>query len=130
MADIPEMDINHRVGDTFAFLFSFRQTDGNLRVFTGSTAVFHVQSGAYTLHYESGTDDEIEIVDVPDSDTGPGAVDGGILVRIPVATTETWTDDQRFFYELKEWTDAVGTERYTLIEGNITASLGVVDGSD
>lgn len=127
MADIPEMDIDQRIGDTLAYLFSFRYDDGTLRVFTGSTAVFHAQSGADTIHYESGTDDEVEIVDVPDSDSGPGATDGGILVKIPYGTTETWTDDQRFFYELKEWS---GTDRYTLIEGNITASLGVVDGSD
>ena len=127
MADIPEMNIDQRIGDTLAYLFSFRQTDGTLRVFTGSTAVFHAQSGVDTIHYESGTDDEVEIVDVPDGDLGPGATDGGILVNIPYATTETWTDDQRFFYELKEW---VGTDRYTLIEGNIIASLGVVDGSD
>lgn len=127
MADIAEMDIEHRIGDTFAFLFSFRQTDGTLRVFTGSTAVFHAQSGATTYHYESGTDPEVDIVDVPTSSLGPGATDGGILVKIPYSVTETWIDDQRFFYELKEW---AGTDRYTLIDGNITATLGVVDGSD
>lgn len=127
MAEIAEMDIVHRISDTFAFLFSFRQTDGNLRTFTGSTAVFHAQSGDVTFHYESGTDTEVQIVDVPDSDKGPGATDGGILVKIPYASTETWTDDQRFFYELKEWVDG---DRYTLIEGHILASLGVVDGND
>mgnify|MGYP000567758283 CR=1 FL=1 len=127
MADIPSMDIDHRIGDTFAFLFSFRQTDGTLRTFTGSIAVFHAQSGDTTFHYESDTSSAISIVNVPDSIHGPGAVNGGILVKIPYASTETWVDDQRFFYELKEWT---GTDRYTLIEGHIVASLGVVDGVD
>lgn len=123
--EIPRLDIEQRIGDTFAFQFSFRQTDGTLRVFTGSTAVFHAQSGADTFHYESGTDAEVEIVDIP---TEPGGgIDCGILVKIPYADTELWTDNQVFFYELKEWT---GTDRYTLIDGNITAILGVVDGSD
>lgn len=67
--DIPRLNLKHRINDTFEILFSFRQDDGTLRVFTGSTAVFHAQSGADTIHYESGTDDEVEIVDVPASDT-------------------------------------------------------------
>lgn len=130
MSDIARLDIEHRIGDTFGFLFSFRQTDGTLRSFAGATAIFHAQSGATTFHLSSATDSEVSIVDVPDSDTGPGGVDCGIEVRLPYTDTETWTDGQVFFYELKEWTDAIGTERYTLTEGNITASLGVVDGSD
>lgn len=120
--EIPRLDINHRIGDTFAFLFSFPQTDGTTRVFTGSTAVFHAQAGATVFHYESGTDPEVTITAAPD-----GTVDGGILVKIPFASTETWDDKQVFFYELKEW---ISGDRYTLIDGHITASLGVVDGSD
>jgi hypothetical protein len=119
--EIPRLDIEQRIGDTFAYLFSFRQTDGTLRSFTGSTAVLHGQSGADVFHYESGTDPEVEIVDIGSD------VDCGILCKIPYATTETWTDDQRFFYEIKEWT---GSDRYTLIDGTITAVLGVVDGDD
>lgn len=69
MTDIARLDIEHRIGDTFALIFSFRQTDGTLRSFAGATAIFHAQSGADTIHYESGTDDEVEIVDVPASDT-------------------------------------------------------------
>jgi hypothetical protein len=128
--DIPRLDLTHRIGDTFEILFSFRQDDGNLRSFAGKTAVFHMQSGATTYHYESGTDDEVEIVDVPDSDLGPGGVDCGILVVIPYAISETWVDDQRFLYETKEWSDVSGTQRFTLVDGIVTAALGVVDGAD
>lgn len=128
--DIPRLDLKHRIGDTFQILFSFRQDDGNLRSFTGKTAVFHMQSGVITYHYESGTDDEVSIVDVPDSDLGPGGTDCGIFVNIPYTTSETWTDDQRFLYEAKEWSDASGTERFTLVDGVVTVELGVVDGGD
>lgn len=128
--DIPRLDIPHRIGDTFEILFGFRQDDGTMRSFTGKTAVFHMQSGATTYHYESGTDDEVEIVDFPDSPSGPGGVDCGILVKLPYATSETWTDDMRFLYETKEWSDPLGTERFTLVDGIVTADLGVVDGGD
>lgn len=120
--EIPSLDINHRIGDTFAFLFSFPQTDGTMRVFSASTAVFHAQSGATTFHYESGTDPEITITDSPD-----GTANAGILVKIPYAETETWNDGQKFFYELREY---ISGDRYTLINGHIFAAQGVVDGSD
>lgn len=126
--EIPSLDIEHRIGDTFEVLFSFRQDDGTLRPFTDATAVFHAQSGATTLHYESGVDTEVSIVDIP---TEPGGgVDCGILVVLPYAVSETWNDGQKFLYEVKEWSDPVGTARYTLIDGIITAELGVVDGGD
>ena len=125
--DIPVLDIEQRIGDTLAVLFTFRQDDDTLRTFTGSIIIFHGQSGATTFHYESDTADEVDIVDVPESASGPGATDGGIDVRLPFSLTETWTDGQKFFYELKELVDG---EKYTLVEGHITASLGVVDGSD
>lgn len=126
--EIPRLDIEHRIGDTFEVLFSFRQDDGTLRSFTGLTAVFHAQSGATTLHFESGVDPEVSIVDIP---TEPGGgVDCGIYVLLPYATSGVWTDSQRWLYEVKEWSDAVGTERYTLIDGIITAEIGVVDGGD
>lgn len=123
--EIPRLDTEHRIGDTFGYFFKFRQTDGVLRSFTGSTAVFHGQSGATTFHFESGTDSEVTITDVPEEPGG--GIGCGILVNIPYSLTETWTDGQKFFYELKEW---AGGGRYTLIEGNITATIGVVDGSD
>jgi len=123
--EIPRLDIDQRIGDSFSYFFKFRLTDGTLRSFTGSTAVFHGQSGATTFHFESGTDAEVTITDVPEEPGG--GVDCGILVTIPYTLTETWTDDQRFFYELKEW---IAGDRYTLIDGHITATLGVVDGGD
>lgn len=125
--EIPTLDIEQRIGDTLAVQFAFRQDDGTLRQFTDSIIIFHGQAGEVTFHYESNVADEVNIVDVLASDKGPGATDGGIDVRIPFATTETWTDGQKFFYELKELVDG---EKYTLVEGHITASLGVVDGSD
>lgn len=128
--DIPRLDIEHRIGDTFEVLFSFRQDDGSLRPFTGSTAVFHARSGDTTIHYSSASGSEVSIVDVPDSDAGPGGTDCGIYVLIPYSVSETWTDNQRFLYEVKEWSDTIGTERYTLIDGIITAELGVIDGAD
>jgi hypothetical protein len=127
MMDIPRLDVEQRIGNTFAYRFAFRQTDGQLRQFTGSTAVFHAQSGAGTLHFESGTDPEVTIVDVPDSSKGPGATNAGILVQLPYSLTETWVDEQKWFYEVEEWT---GPGRYTLIDGVITATLGVVDSAD
>lgn len=69
MTDIARLDIEHRIGDTFALVFSFRQTDGTLRSFAGATAIFHAQSGATTFHLSSASDPEVTIVDVPASDT-------------------------------------------------------------
>lgn len=128
--DIPRLDLKHRVNDTFEILFSFRQDDGLLRSFTGKVAVFHAQSGGDFIHYESGTDSEVSIVDVPDGPLGPGGVDCGIFVELPHAVSGSWTDGQRFFYELKEWSDSSGTRRFTLVDGIIIAELGVVDGGD
>jgi len=128
--DIPRYDTGQRIGDTFAVVFSFRLTDGTLKSFASSTAVFHAQSGGDTMHYESGVDSEITIVDVGDSDKGPGGTDCGIMVELPYTQTDTWIDDQRWFYEVEEWTDPAGSQRYTLIDGVITAKLGVVDGND
>lgn len=128
--EVPRLDMPHRIGDTFEILFGFRQDDGSMRSFTGKTAVFHMESGATTYHYESGTDAEIIITDYPDSAAGPGGVDCGILVKLPYALSSTWEDDQRFLYETKEWSDPSGTERFTLVDGVVTATLGVVDGAD
>lgn len=128
--DVPRVDFDQRIGDTFTMVFSFRYTDGTLKSFATSNAVFHAQSGDDTIHYQSGVDPEVTIVDVADSDKGPGGVDCGVLVELPYTQTDTWTDEQRWFYEVEEWTDPSGTRRYTIVDGVITAKLGVVDGSD
>lgn len=128
--EVPRIDMPHRIGDTFQMLFGFRNDDGTMRSFTGKTAVFHMQSGATTYHYETGVDPEIDIVDYPESAAGPGGVDCGIQVKIPYAVSETWTDEMRFLYEVKEWSDPSGTDRFTLVDGIVTAELGVVDGGD
>lgn len=115
-----QFDVVQRIGGTFSFFFKFRYDNGDLRSFTGSTIIFHGQSGADTFHYTSANGGVV-LSDVE------ATTNAGIRVSIPYATTTTWTDEQVFFYQLDEW---VSGERYTLIEGNITASLGVVDGAD
>jgi len=69
MTDIARLDIEHRIGDTYALVFSFRQTDGTLRSFTGPLAIFHAESGDVVFHKSSASDPEVTIVDVPASDT-------------------------------------------------------------
>lgn len=125
----PRLDFEHPIGDTFEVLFSFRQDDGTLRSFDGATAIFHAQSGATTYHYASPSA-QVTIVDVPDGPLGPGGVKCGIKVDLPYTTTETWDDQDKFKYEVEEWSDPAGTKRYTLAGGVITAELGVVDGAD
>lgn len=115
-----QLDFVQRIGGTFSFFFKFRYDDETLRSFTGSTIIFHGQSGNDTFHYSSPSTQVV-------LSNAEGVSDAGIRVSIPYTTTETWTDEQVFFYQLDEW---VSGERYTLIEGNITASLGVVDGAD
>lgn len=128
MAEIPRLDFEQRIGDTLAMTFQFRQDDGSLRNFTGSTAIFHAESGASTIHISSATPGSgIEIIDGTETAAGPGGTDCAILVKIPYGTTETWESGQTWFYEVKEWT---GPERYALIDGVITATPGVVDGAD
>jgi hypothetical protein len=125
--EIARLDTDQRIGDTFAFTFQFRQDDGTLRSFASSIAVFHAQSGADTIHYQSGTNPEVTIVDGSETAAGPGGVDCAILVKIPYSITETWDSNQKWFYEVEEW---VGSDRYTLVDGIITATIGVVDGAD
>jgi hypothetical protein len=127
MAEIARMDINQRIGDTLGQTFQFRQTDGTLRSFASSVVVFHAQSGDTTIHYQSGTDPEVLIIDGTETSAGPGGVDCAVLVKVPFSVTETWYDTQTFFYEIEEW---ISGERYTLIDGNIVASAGVVDSDD
>lgn len=126
--EIPRLDDEHRIGDTFAFTFQFRQDDGTLRSFAGSTAIFHAQSGASTIHLSSATPGSgVEIIDGTETAAGPGGTDCAISVKVPYTTTETWTSGQKWFYEVEEW---IGGERYTLINGVILATPGVVDGAD
>lgn len=128
MLEVPRYDIDQRIGDTLSLLFSFRQDDGTLRSFASSEAIFHAQSGAETIHLSSATPGSgVSIVDVGSSPLGPGGVDCGIMVKIPYTTTENWEDQQKWLYETEEW---VSGERYTLVDGIITAVLGVVDGAD
>ena len=128
MADIPRMNIDQRIGDTLAMTLQFRQTDGSLRSFAGSAAIFHAESGESTIHISSATPGSgIEIVDGTETAAGPCGTDCAIVVKIPFGTTETWESGQTWFYEVKEW---IGDERYVLIDGIITATPGVVDGAD
>lgn len=129
MLEIPRLDIKQRINDTFQVLFTFRMDDGALRSFAGKTAVFHAQSGADTLHYASPSS-QVAIVDVPDGPKGPGGPSCGIRVTLSHTITETWDDQDKWLYSAAEWSDVSGIERYTLIDGVITAELGVVDGSD
>ena len=115
-----KVDFEQRTGLTFAFFWKFRFDDGTLRSFTGSTIVFHGQSGDTTFHYTSPSAN-VALTTVE------ATANAGIRTTIPYTTTDDWLDEQVFFYQLVEW---VSGERFTLAEGNIIAVRGVVDGAD
>lgn len=115
-----QLDFIQRIGNTFVFFFKLRFDDGTLRSFDGSTIVFHGQAGATTFHYTSPSS-QVTLTDVE------GFTDAGIYIQLAYTVSETWIDQQVFKYQLEEW---LSGERYTLMEGTITAEIGVTDGAD
>lgn len=115
-----QFDIQQGIGKTFAYFFKWRYDDGTLRSFDGSTIVFHGQSGDTTFHYASQSA-QVFLSDVE------GVTEAGLLIKLSYSVTNAWIDGQTFFYQIEEW---IGGERYPLIEGNIYASRGVIDGAD
>jgi hypothetical protein len=115
-----QLDFEQRINNSFVYFVKLRFDDNSLRSFTGSTIVFHGQSGDTTFHYSSPSS-EVTLVDVE------GTTDAGIYLRLAPAVTEAWIDGQTFWYQLDEW---VSGDRFTLMEGHITASRGVIDGAD
>ena len=115
-----QLDFEQRIGNTFVFFFKLRFDDGTLRSFADSTIVFHGQSGTDTFHYSSPSS-QVILSDVE------GITDAGIMINIPYTVTETWVDEQVFWYQLEEW---VSGKRYTLMEGLITTETRVIDGAD